>query len=248
MSLDRAWEDVRAFHAAFGHPAPAALGPHEYANWPPGTPLGATIILFDLLNGSFTDREYMVGILVKALSKVESPGNVYLYLLTNNGTLFPIHALPERGAEAAGEIAGGVPQDGRQESAPRPPLPHGDRLVPHTPMRRAIARRLTESKATIPHFYMVTECVVDEVLELRKRINESSPVKISVNDFVVMAVGAACTRPGSTTGCISMELFMAATTPTIPIAPVSVDWPAGAPRVPSGAPSSAAGTISTLVN
>jgi pyruvate dehydrogenase E2 component (dihydrolipoamide acetyltransferase) len=100
-------------------------------------------------------------------------------------------ARPERGAEAAGEIAGGVPQDGRQESAPRPPLPHGDRLIPHTPMRRAIARRLTESKATIPHFYMVTECVVDELLELRKRINESAPVKISVNDFVVMAAGAA---------------------------------------------------------
>ena len=95
------------------------------------------------------------------------------------------------GAEAAGEIAGGVPQDGRQESAPRPPLPRRDRLIPHTPMRRAIARRLTESKATIPHFYMVTECVVDELLELRKRINESAPVKISVNDFVVMAVGAA---------------------------------------------------------
>jgi pyruvate dehydrogenase E2 component (dihydrolipoyllysine-residue acetyltransferase) len=100
-------------------------------------------------------------------------------------------ARPERRAEADGEIAGGVPQDGRQESAPRPPLPPGDRLVPHTPMRRAIARRLTESKATTPHFYMTTECVVDELLELRKRINESSPVKISVNDFVVMAVGAA---------------------------------------------------------
>src|ERR1700733_9481907 len=71
------------------------------------------------------------------------------------------------------------------------PVVAGDRLVPHTPMRRAIARRLTESKATIPHFYMTTECVVDELLELRKRINESSPVKISVNDFVVMAVGAA---------------------------------------------------------
>jgi pyruvate dehydrogenase E2 component (dihydrolipoamide acetyltransferase) len=100
----------------------------------------------------------------------------------------------ERGAVAAGEIAGGVPQDGRRESAPRPPIPHaphGDRLVPHTPMRRAIARRLTESKATIPHFYMITECVVDELLELRKRINESSSVKISVNDFVVMAVAAA---------------------------------------------------------
>jgi len=84
-----------------GHPAPAVPGPHEYTNRPPGTPRGATIILFDLLNGSFTDREYMVGTLVKALSNVESPGNVYLYLLTNNGTLYPIHALPEPGAEAA---------------------------------------------------------------------------------------------------------------------------------------------------
>jgi pyruvate dehydrogenase E2 component (dihydrolipoamide acetyltransferase) len=71
------------------------------------------------------------------------------------------------------------------------PVVASDRLILHTPMRRAIARRLTESKATIPHFYMVTECVVDELLQLRTRINESAPVKISVNDFVVMAVGAA---------------------------------------------------------
>ncbi len=82
-------------------PAPAALGPHEYANRPPGTPPGATLILFDLLNGSFADREATVLTLVKALSNVESAGNVYLYLLTNNGTLFPVHALPERGGDVA---------------------------------------------------------------------------------------------------------------------------------------------------
>jgi pyruvate dehydrogenase E2 component (dihydrolipoamide acetyltransferase) len=64
-------------------------------------------------------------------------------------------------------------------------------LIPHTPLRRAIARRLTESKATTPHFYMTTECVVDELLGLRQRINEAAPVKISVNDFVIMAVAAA---------------------------------------------------------
>jgi len=64
-------------------------------------------------------------------------------------------------------------------------------LIPHTPMRRAIARRLTESKAAIPHFYMVAECVVDEMLALRKRVNQTSPVKVSVNDFVVAAVAAA---------------------------------------------------------
>jgi pyruvate dehydrogenase E2 component (dihydrolipoamide acetyltransferase) len=64
-------------------------------------------------------------------------------------------------------------------------------LIPHTPMRRAIARRLTESKATTPHFYMATECAVDELLDLRKRVNETAPAKISVNDFVVLAVAAA---------------------------------------------------------
>jgi pyruvate dehydrogenase E2 component (dihydrolipoamide acetyltransferase) len=65
------------------------------------------------------------------------------------------------------------------------------RVIPHSPMRRAIARRLTESKATTPHFYMAAECVVDELLALRARVNEAAPVKASVNDFVVMAVAAA---------------------------------------------------------
>ncbi|MDA7807030.1 2-oxo acid dehydrogenase subunit E2, partial [Aquiluna sp.] len=63
--------------------------------------------------------------------------------------------------------------------------------VPHTSMRKAIARRLTESKSTVPHFYLNADCQVDELLALRKKINESSPVKISVNDMVVRAVAAA---------------------------------------------------------
>jgi pyruvate dehydrogenase E2 component (dihydrolipoamide acetyltransferase) len=69
----------------------------------------------------------------------------------------------------------------------------GTRLIPHTPMRRAIARRLTESKATTPHFYLTTACVVDDLLALRKQVNEASPVKVSVNDFVIMAAAAAFT-------------------------------------------------------
>jgi pyruvate dehydrogenase E2 component (dihydrolipoamide acetyltransferase) len=63
--------------------------------------------------------------------------------------------------------------------------------VPHTGMRRAIARRLTESKTTIPHFYLTADCKVDALLELRKSINETSLIKISVNDIVVKAVGSA---------------------------------------------------------
>jgi pyruvate dehydrogenase E2 component (dihydrolipoamide acetyltransferase) len=76
-------------------------------------------------------------------------------------------------------------------SRPAPAPAAGDRLIPHTPTRRAIARRLTESKATTPHFYMSTECVVDELIALRGRINQTTAVKVSVNDFVVMAVAAA---------------------------------------------------------
>jgi pyruvate dehydrogenase E2 component (dihydrolipoamide acetyltransferase) len=86
--------------------------------------------------------------------------------------------------------------DAREGAQPAQPpaaaqAPAGGTLIPHTRIRRAIARRLTESKATTPHFYLTTECVVDELLALRERINETAPVKISVNDFVVMAVAAA---------------------------------------------------------
>ncbi|MEN9910482.1 MAG: hypothetical protein RLZZ441_50 [Actinomycetota bacterium] len=63
--------------------------------------------------------------------------------------------------------------------------------VPHTGMRRAIARRLTESKSTVPHFYVTADCKVDALLELRASINQSSSVKISVNDIVVKAVACA---------------------------------------------------------
>lgn len=63
--------------------------------------------------------------------------------------------------------------------------------VPLTGMRRAIARRLTESKSTVPHFYLVADCRVDRLLDLRREVNESAPVRISVNDFVLKAVAGA---------------------------------------------------------
>jgi pyruvate dehydrogenase E2 component (dihydrolipoamide acetyltransferase) len=63
--------------------------------------------------------------------------------------------------------------------------------VPHTGMRRAIARRLTESVTTVPHFFVEADCRVDELLALRSRINERTDVRVSVNDFVLKAVAAA---------------------------------------------------------
>lgn len=67
----------------------------------------------------------------------------------------------------------------------------GYRDIVLTGMRRAIARRLTESKTTVPHFYVTEHVRVDRLIELRQEINLGSPRKISVNDFVVKAVSAA---------------------------------------------------------
>jgi pyruvate dehydrogenase E2 component (dihydrolipoamide acetyltransferase) len=79
-------------------------------------------------------------------------------------------------------------------AAPGPAAEGGFTDVPLTGMRRAIARRLTESKTTVPHFYVTAHCRVDKLLELRHEINQTAPRKISVNDFVLKAVAGALTR------------------------------------------------------
>ncbi|WP_020205443.1 pyruvate dehydrogenase complex dihydrolipoamide acetyltransferase [Cupriavidus sp. WS] len=63
--------------------------------------------------------------------------------------------------------------------------------IPHSNMRRTIARRLGESKSTIPHFYLTADCRMERLLALRAEINATAPRKISVNDFVVRAVAVA---------------------------------------------------------
>ena len=63
--------------------------------------------------------------------------------------------------------------------------------IPLTGMRQAIARRLTESKTTVPHFYVTADCRVDALLELRRTVNAAATVKVSLNDFVLKAVAGA---------------------------------------------------------
>ena len=67
--------------------------------------------------------------------------------------------------------------------------------VPHDGMRKTIARRLSEAKSTIPHFYLTVDCDLDALLALREQINKAAPVKdgkpaykLSVNDFVIKAL------------------------------------------------------------
>ena len=58
-------------------------------------------------------------------------------------------------------------------------------------MRKVIARRLSESKFTAPHFYLTMEINMDRAVESRKALNAVSPVKISYNDMIIKACAAA---------------------------------------------------------
>ena len=67
-----------------------------------------------------------------------------------------------------------------------------DRTVRLSTMRRVIADRMTESKATVPHFYLTVDCEVDELLKVRREINDRiEGAKVSVNDIVIRACALA---------------------------------------------------------
>ncbi len=63
--------------------------------------------------------------------------------------------------------------------------------TPLTQMRKVIAKRLSESKFTAPHFYLKIDVNMDKAMDARKAINEVSPVKISFNDMVIKACALA---------------------------------------------------------
>lgn len=58
-------------------------------------------------------------------------------------------------------------------------------------MRKVIARRLSESKFSAPHFYLTVEINMDKAMQWRTRLNEVSPVKLSFNDLVIKASAVA---------------------------------------------------------
>jgi pyruvate dehydrogenase E2 component (dihydrolipoamide acetyltransferase) len=101
-----------------------------------------------------------------------------------------------------------APQPLRPDAAPQPlpaaaPIMSKERVAalagnppyterPLTAMRRVIARRLTESKQTVPHFYLTIDCEIDELLKIRAELNaKSDAYQISVNDFVIRATALA---------------------------------------------------------
>src|SRR5438046_105696 len=109
-----------------------------------------------------------------------------------------------RAAPAAARPA--LPEPSRPLTAAAPPMLLKERVAalagnppyterPLNAMRRVIARRLTESKQTVPHFYLTIDCEIDALLKIRAELNaKSEAYRISVNDFVIRAEALALRR------------------------------------------------------
>ncbi|MCC7048382.1 MAG: pyruvate dehydrogenase complex dihydrolipoamide acetyltransferase [Alphaproteobacteria bacterium] len=112
-------------------------------------------------------------------------------------------------ARAPVGLSAGVPAVAPRSAPPAAPvptlgLPAFDE-VPHSQMRRVIAKRLAESKRDAPHFYLSIDCQIDALLKLRADLNARAPkegpdgakggaYKLSVNDFVIKAAALALMR------------------------------------------------------
>ncbi|GAN91034.1 dihydrolipoamide acetyltransferase/pyruvate dehydrogenase E2 component [Gluconobacter frateurii M-2] len=145
----------------------------------------------------------------KAASKEESSERIFVSPLAKrmakergialgslNGT-GPNGRILKRDVEKGGNAAPAAPK-----AAPVTPVAvEGDvKRVPNSTMRKVIARRLTESKTQVPHFYVSVDIELDALLALRSKLNataEENSFKLSVNDMMIKAVGLALKKvPG----------------------------------------------------
>ncbi len=109
-------------------------------------------------------------------------------------TASPAKAAP---APAAAAPAPAAAPAGASDAQVLKLFPEGSyELVPHDNMRKTIARRLSESKQTVPHFYLTIDTDLDALLALREQINGAAPkdkdgnaaYKVSVNDMIIKAM------------------------------------------------------------
>lgn len=92
--------------------------------------------------------------------------------------------------------------------------------VPNSSMRKVIAKRLTESKSSVPHSYTTVEVELDEGLELRKSLASEHGVKVSVNDLVIKASALALRDFPSVNLSETVDISVAVATPNGLITPI----------------------------
>jgi len=179
--VGNAGEDISALLAASPAATPAAAT--ETAPVAPSTTAPAVPPVAEPLAQTVTDSRLKASPLAKSLAKEKGIDISLVPGSGDNGRIVKrdvenfTPATSTSSAKAAAPIA--LPQIVASESFTE---------VPVSQMRKAIARRLGESKHTAPHFYLTMSIVMDNAIAARKQMNEFSEVKISVNDLIVKAV------------------------------------------------------------
>jgi pyruvate dehydrogenase E2 component (dihydrolipoamide acetyltransferase) len=98
---------------------------------------------------------------------------------------------PAAKTEAPAAASAPAPAKAAEPAAASAPATGDFTDLPISQMRKTIARRLSDSLFTAPHFYVTMEIVMDKAMALRPQLNEVSPAKISFNDMVIKACAVA---------------------------------------------------------
>jgi pyruvate dehydrogenase E2 component (dihydrolipoamide acetyltransferase) len=148
-----------------------------------------------------TDGHFRASPIVRRLAQ---ENNLDLSRIEGSG---PAGRIIERDVRAAMESGTAQKTDGKAEveapereaapqvaAAPEPTRAPGTELVEPSRMRRVIGERMTQSKQQVPHYYATVEVEMNDLLALRKQLNEQleeQGIKLSINDFVMKAVALA---------------------------------------------------------
>lgn len=142
--------------------------------------------------------------------RLAKDAGVDLSQVTGTGPHGRIIARDVEGARGSGTAQMRAPQPGGAPVAPGVSTPSDEQIraqyeagsfetIPHDSMRKIIARRLLESKLTIPHFYLTADVELTSLLRVREEINATAPkdqdgkpaFKLSVNDFIIKGLALA---------------------------------------------------------
>ncbi len=117
---------------------------------------------------------------------------VDLTLIAGTGPHGRIVKTDVEAALAGGGVSAVPGGGGILAGAGSPFAPAAPTVVPHTAMRKVIARRMAESMNTAPHFYVTVDCDIDELLKIRKELKQmGEDYTVSVNDFLIRAAALA---------------------------------------------------------
>lgn len=171
---------VVAAPASHSHAAPAASGPQRFS------PAAKHMVASQNLNTASLRGTAKGGLISKA----------DIVLALQNGTVKPGTASPKASVThaataAPAPVAAPSAHVATATSQSHAPVNNNYTDIPASNMRKVIAKRLTESKATVPHFYTTIECEIDQLMSLRKGLKKDFDVTVSVNDLVIKSAALA---------------------------------------------------------